>query len=120
MGTDKERALLQPDELFYKRLGVECSRNQLCVDIFIGASANMDVASIAPLAKYTGGQLNYYQNFNAAKDGPAIESAIDRVLTRETGWEAVMRIRCSRGLKVSNFYGHFFIRSTDLLQLPNI
>ena len=52
--------------------------------------------------------------------GAELESTIDRVLTRETGWEAVMRVRCSRGLKVSNFYGHFFIRSTDLLQLPNI
>jgi hypothetical protein len=31
-----------------------------------------------------------------------------------------MRIRCSRGLKVSSFYGHFFIRSTDLLALPNV
>ena len=28
MGTDKEKKLLQPDELFYKRLGVECSRQQ--------------------------------------------------------------------------------------------
>ena len=31
-----------------------------------------------------------------------------------------MRIRCSRGLKISNFHGHFFIRSTDLLALPQV
>ena len=120
MGTDKERTLLQPEELFYKRLGVECSRNQICVDMFIGASGFMDIASIAPLSKFTGGQLTYYPAFNGSKDGPELESKIRRVLTRETGWEAVMRIRCSRGLKVSSFYGHFFIRSTDLLALPNV
>jgi hypothetical protein len=39
-------------------------------------------------------------------------------LTRTTGWEAVMRIRCSKGLRISAFHGHFFIRSTDLLALP--
>ena len=39
-------------------------------------------------------------------------------LTRETAWEAVMRIRCSKGLRISAFFGHFFIRSTDLLALP--
>ena len=33
-------------------------------------------------------------------------------------WEAVMRIRCSKGLRINAFYGHFFIRSTDLLALP--
>lgn len=35
-----------------------------------------------------------------------------RNLSRETAWEAVMRIRCSKGLRVSAFFGHFFIRST--------
>lgn len=29
-----------------------------------------------------------------------------------------MRIRCSKGLRISAFFGHFFIRSTDLLALP--
>lgn len=29
-----------------------------------------------------------------------------------------MRIRCSKGLRISAFLGHFFIRSTDLLALP--
>ena len=29
-----------------------------------------------------------------------------------------MRIRCSKGLKISSFLGHFFVRSTDLLALP--
>ena len=29
-----------------------------------------------------------------------------------------MRIRCSKGLRINSFYGHFFIRSTDLLALP--
>ena len=31
-----------------------------------------------------------------------------------------MRIRCSKGLRISHFHGHFFIRSTDLLALPQV
>ena len=31
-----------------------------------------------------------------------------------------MRVRVSRGLRISAFHGHFFIRGTDLLALPNI
>lgn len=31
-----------------------------------------------------------------------------------------MRVRVSRGLKINAFYGHFFIRGTDLLALPNV
>lgn len=41
-------------------------------------------------------------------------------LSRPTAWEAVMRIRCSKGLRISAFHGHFFIRSSDLLALPQV
>ena len=34
--------------------------------------------------------------------------------------QAVMRIRCSKGLRISTFHGHFFIRSSDLLALPQV
>jgi len=32
----------------------------------------------------------------------------------------VMRIRCSKGMKISRFHGNFFIRGKDLLALPNV
>ena len=41
------------------------------------------------------------------------------VLTRYMGWEAVMRIRVSRGWKITKFDGHLFIRGQDLLVVPN-
>ncbi|EUB57241.1 Protein transport protein Sec24B [Echinococcus granulosus] len=41
-----------------------------------------------------------------------------RYLIRKIGFEAVLRLRCTRGLTVQNFYGNFFMRSVDLLILP--
>ncbi len=35
-----------------------------------------------------------------------------RYLTRKIGFEAVMRIRCTRGLVPHTFHGNFFVRST--------
>ena len=34
--------------------------------------------------------------------------------------EAVMRVRASRGLRMSSFHGNFFVRSTDLLAMPAV
>lgn len=31
-----------------------------------------------------------------------------------------MRVRCTRGLTIHTFHGNFFVRSTDLLSLPNV
>lgn len=55
-------------------------------------------------------QVYYYPAFHAARDGPKFAAELTRNLTRPTAWEAVMRIRCSRGLKITSFHGHFFNR----------
>lgn len=31
-----------------------------------------------------------------------------------------MRVRCTRGITIHTFHGNFFVRSTDLLSLPNV
>ena len=78
------------------------------------------MASLAALPKYTCGQLYYHPRFLAQRDAPKLRSEVVHNLTRTTGWEAVMRIRTSRGLRVSAFHGHFFVRSSDLLALPQV
>ena len=34
--------------------------------------------------------------------------------------EAVMRVRATRGIRMSSFHGNFFVRSTDLLAMPAV
>jgi len=117
-GTDREHTLRNPEDPFWKKLAAECSRVQIGVDLFSFAPAYSDLASLSTLAKYTGGQVYYFPSFGAQRDGVKLKADLTHNLLRETGWEAVMRIRCSRGLRISSFHGHFFIRSTDLLALP--
>ena len=42
------------------------------------------------------------------------------MLSREQGWEAVMRVHCSRGVSIKHYYGCFYRRSADLLSMPTI
>lgn len=60
--------------------------------------------------------------FNAVKkqDCVVFRKTFERYLTRKIGFEAVMRVRCTRGLQIHTFHGNFFVRSTDLLSLPNV
>lgn len=48
------------------------------------------------------------------------KKCFERYLTRKIGFESVMRVRCTRGLAIHTFHGNFFVRSTDLLSLPNV
>src|SRR5690606_25675800 len=77
----------------------------------------------ACVSKYSGGELKYYPGFHSEENPEqVIRFCVDlkRYLTRKIGFEAVMRIRCTRGLAIHTFHGNFFVRSTDLLALPNV
>ncbi len=75
------------------------------------------------MSKYSGGEIKYYPGYHSDQNPEqVIRFCVDlkRYLTRKIGFEAVMRIRCTRGLAIHTFHGNFFVRSTDLLALPNV
>ena len=124
LGGDKEHTLLAPadgeDGAFYKTKSVDFSRQQISVDCYLFSPNYTDVATIGAMSRYTAGNVYHYPGFNAATEGERFARDLTRNLTRTTGFEAVMRLRCSRGVVITNFYGNFFIRGTDLLALPNV
>jgi protein transport protein SEC24 len=126
LGSATEHKLLSPDDdekaqgLFYRQQAMDFSRHQICVDTFLFSPRYTDVASIAAISRFTSGQTFYYPGFTSMADGARFHSDLVHDLTRTTGFEAVMRVRCSRGVRVLNFYGNFFIRGQDLLAMPNV
>jgi len=122
LGTKKETALLQPstEGEFYKEFALGCISNQLCIDLFLFSNRYTDTASLGSLCQITGGQMFYYPSFTAAKDGQVFAANLIRSLTRNTAWEAVMRVRTSRGLNITSYHGNYFLKQSDLLGLPTI
>jgi protein transport protein SEC24 len=101
LGTDKEAVLLNPATDVFKTLALEvCSKNQISVDIFNCCEGHADLATLIPLPKYTNGQLYHFPNFESSRDADTFRADLVRSLTRITGFEAVMRIRASQGVKV--------------------
>ena len=120
LGTSKENSLLQTANNFYKSFAVECSKNQVSIDMFLFSSQYQDVASLSNLPRYTGGQTYFYPGWNAARSEDAIKFAreFSDYLSSEIGLEAVLRVRATTGLRMSTFYGNFFNRSSDLCAFP--
>jgi protein transport protein SEC24 len=120
LGTGKESGLLQPANSFYKSFAVECSKQQVSIDMFLFSSQYQDVATLSNLPRYTGGQTYFYPGWNAARSEDAIKfaSEFSSYLSTEIGLEAVLRVRASTGLRMNAFYGNFFNRSSDLCAFP--
>lgn len=119
-GTDKEHALRMPEDPFYKQMAADFTKYQIGVNVYVFSDKYTDIASIGTLAKYTGGQVYYYPSFQSVSHGDKLRHELARDLTRETAWEAVMRIRCGKGIRFTTYHGNFMLRSTDLLALPAV
>uniref|UniRef100_A0A1X7U3G3 Uncharacterized protein n=1 Tax=Amphimedon queenslandica TaxID=400682 RepID=A0A1X7U3G3_AMPQE len=109
---------------FYKKLALDCSAQQIAVDLFVfsSKSQSIDLMTVSTVAKFSSGQVRYYQSFHSERASvrEQFEKDFKRYLTRNIGFESVMRIRCTEGLSLHTFHGNFFVRSTDLLSLPNV
>lgn len=120
--SSKEVAHLNPATDFYKRIALDCSGAQVAVDLFLLSSQYCDLATLSGMSKFSAGTVYHIPLFRAQRPWQTeqLTKMFTRYLTRKIGFEAVMRVRCTRGLSIHTFHGNFFVRSTDLLSLPNV
>uniref|UniRef100_A0A2K6F544 SEC24 homolog B, COPII coat complex component n=1 Tax=Propithecus coquereli TaxID=379532 RepID=A0A2K6F544_PROCO len=91
---------LGPATDFYKKLALDCSGQQTAVDLFLLSSQYSDLASLACMSKYSAGCIYYYPSFHYTHNpsqAEKLQKDLKRYLTRKIGFEAVMRIRCTKG-----------------------
>ncbi|EST05043.1 WW domain protein [Kalmanozyma brasiliensis GHG001] len=122
LGTAKESTLLAAASTFYKTFPIDCSRSQVSVDMFLFAPSYTDVATLSCLPRYTGGQTFFYPAFHAGRSEDAVKFSheFSEVLASPISYEAVLRLRATKGIRATAFHGNFFVRSTDLLALPAV
>uniref|UniRef100_A0A0N5AML2 Protein transport protein Sec24-like At3g07100 n=1 Tax=Syphacia muris TaxID=451379 RepID=A0A0N5AML2_9BILA len=114
---------LAPATDFYKRLALECTGHQVAIDLFLLGTQYSDLSTLADMAKFSSGCVYHYPSYHMNRNllqAKRFQKQLSRYLTRKIGFEAVLRIRCTRGLALHSFYGNFFVRSTDLLAMANV
>lgn len=118
---DRLTPLLNPASDFYKNLALECCEYQISIDLFNLSTTYVDLASLSPLAKISAGSVFHYSNSTIENESTLIRFDQDfrNHIVRPIGLESVLRLRFTRGLKIHTFHGNFFVRSPNLLVLPN-
>ncbi|KAK9461155.1 Sec23/Sec24 trunk domain-containing protein [Lipomyces oligophaga] len=106
--TEKEKLLFTSDHIFYKALGQKFAEAGIGFDLFVFPSMYCDLATIGSVCELSGGELYYYPNFVPQRDGIRVISEITTAVNREIGYAAQLKVRCSNGLQVASYYGHFY------------
>ncbi|KAI9206218.1 Sec23/Sec24 trunk domain-containing protein [Polychytrium aggregatum] len=120
LGTDKERQLYEPQEYFWKKMGQDCATAGINVDFYLFPHAYIDVATLSTLSSLTGGDTYSYHNFEAARDGLKFGNDLKRNLLRSFAYDALLRIRCSNGLKLVDYFGNFYMKNATDVELAGI
>jgi protein transport protein SEC24 len=79
-------ALLNPSTDFYKKLALDCTGQQVAVDLFVIASQHCDLATIGGIARFSSGQVQTFPGYHTHHNPPQAERfdrALRRYVTRE-------------------------------------
>ncbi|PWY87907.1 Sec23/Sec24 family protein [Aspergillus sclerotioniger CBS 115572] len=108
-GTEAERKLFTTEHAGWRETAGHLAEAGIGVDMFIAAPSGtyMDVATIGHVPEVTGGETFFYPNFHAPRDIRKLSQELAHAVTRETGYQALMKVRCSNGLQVSAYHGNF-------------
>lgn len=111
--TDAERRLFATDHPGWKKTAAAMVTAGIGVDFFMAAAGGgyMDIATIGLVSSQTGGEVFFYPNYVAPRDNAKLAAEITHAVNRETGYQALMKVRCSNGLQVSSYHGSFLQHS---------
>ncbi|KAI1878414.1 hypothetical protein JX265_000346 [Neoarthrinium moseri] len=108
-GGELDKKLYNTEHPGWKKVAEKMVAAGVGVDFFLAAPSGgyLDVATIGHVSSFTGGETFYYPNFVAGRDNAKLSLEIKHTVTRETGYQALMKVRCSNGLQISNYHGFF-------------
>uniref|UniRef100_A0A5F9DIH8 SEC24 homolog C, COPII coat complex component n=1 Tax=Oryctolagus cuniculus TaxID=9986 RepID=A0A5F9DIH8_RABIT len=120
INTDKEKTLFQPQTGAYQTLAKECVAQGCCVDLFLFPNQYVDVATLSVVPQLTGGSVYKYACFQAENDQERFLSDLRRDVQKVVGFDAVMRVRTSTGIRAVDFFGAFYMSNTTDVELAGL
>ncbi|KYO27585.1 hypothetical protein Y1Q_0005166 [Alligator mississippiensis] len=120
INTDKEKTLFQPQTNFYNNLAKDCVAQGCCVDLFLFPNQYLDVATLGVVTYQTGGSIYKYTYFQLETDQERFLNDLRRDVQKEVGFDAVMRVRTSTGIRATDFFGAFYMSNTTDVELAGL
>ncbi|XP_009640295.1 protein transport protein Sec24C isoform X2 [Egretta garzetta] len=120
INTDKEKTLFQPQTSFYNNLAKDCVAQGCCVDLFLFPNQYLDVATLGVVTYHTGGSIYKYAYFQPETDQDRFLNDLRRDVQKEVGFDAVMRVRTSTGIRATDFFGAFYMSNTTDVEMAGL
>ncbi|QEU58261.1 Sfb3 [Kluyveromyces lactis] len=112
MRDDGLKKHLRCEDEFYKKLAHDFLKSWIGIDLFVTSTAYIDLATTSYPVIATSGHLHHYSNFNINKDEFRFVNDILGSVKCTVGYQGMLKVRCSSGLSVYNYYSES-VKNTD-------
>jgi protein transport protein SEC24 len=122
-GTTKEVELYTPEENGpYESLAKQFAEKHISLDVFSVGNPFASLADVGRVCELTGGRVSYLPQFEKEKSSNShhLKNQLLRLVERDCGYEAVLKIRVSAGLRVEKSYGSFYTRTGGMLNVDEM
>lgn len=108
-GGEIDKKLFSTEHPAWKKVTEKMVATGIGADFFLASPSGgyLDIATVGHVAASTGGETFYYPNFIGARDNTKLSMEIKHAVSRETGFQALMKVRCSNGLQINGYHGNF-------------
>jgi len=119
--AEEEKTLLTAQNDSYHKWATDLVNAGICADLWLfPLRAHVDVTTIGQLSSITGGDTHYMPNFTYTRDSAKLAFDLRHSLTRQTGYNGVLRVRCSNGLTIHEQFGNFHMKNNTDIELAGI
>ncbi|KAG5477535.1 hypothetical protein CUR178_05240 [Leishmania enriettii] len=119
-GTDREKELLRPIEGFWTATASSAARQQISFDLFMFATGYCELVTLSNVCHVTNGRVFLFSNYDPLVDNTKVSASMQQLLTEEAGYAGILRVRCSTGLHVQRYRGHYLSQTAQDMDLASI
>ncbi|AAZ10156.1 protein transport protein Sec24C, putative [Trypanosoma brucei brucei TREU927] len=119
-GTEKEKELLRPLDGYWQTIATTCAKEQISLDLHMFADEYCELVTLSHPCHVTNGRVHLFSNYDSQTDAVELQAVLDQALLEEAGYAGILRVRCSTGLRVQRYHGHFFSQDKHDMDLVHV
>ncbi|ODV96761.1 hypothetical protein PACTADRAFT_48575 [Pachysolen tannophilus NRRL Y-2460] len=105
--VERDKQVLTADENYYKMLAKDYADSGAGLDLFVISNTSVDLSNTAHVTYKTGGNLKVYRNYNVNRDERKFVFEFKASILNDVGYQGQLKVRCSSGLQLHNYYGNY-------------
>ncbi|PWU83975.1 putative protein transport protein Sec24C [Trypanosoma cruzi] len=95
-------------------------KQQISFDLHMFADQYCELVTISQPCHLSNGRVHLFSNYDRETDATKVQAVMNQALLEEAGYAGILRVRCSSGVRVQAYHGHFMSQDSHDMDLAHV